>query len=142
MKTVIRVVIDTNILVSALLTAGANRQVIRTCLMGQMRPLIGSALFLEYEDLLAREDLYRKSLLNADERRELFAAFLNVCEWVQVYYLWRPNLRDEGDNHLMELAVAGGASFLATNNLRDLKSGELRFPSIRIVSPKELLEEL
>ena len=138
----IRVVIDTNILVSALLTAGANRQVIRTCLMGQMRPLIGSTLFLEYEDLLARQDLYRKSLLNADERRELFAAFLSVCEWVQVYYLWRPNLRDEGDNHLMELAVAGGASFLATNNLRDLKSGELRFPSIRIVSPKELLEEL
>ena len=111
--------------------------------MGQMRPLIGSALFLEYEDLLARQDLYRKSLLiNADERRELFAAFLNVCEWVQVYYLWRPNLRDEGDNHLIELAVAGGASFLATNNLRDLKSGELSFPSIRIVSPKELLEEL
>ena len=138
----IRVVIDTNILVSALLTAGANRQVIRTCLMGQMRPLIGSTLFLEYEDLLARQDLYRQSLLNADERRELFAAFLSVCEWVQVYYLWRPNLRDEGDNHLMELAVAGGASFLATNNLRDLKSGELRFPSIRIVSPKELLEEL
>ena len=135
-------VIDTNILVSALLTAGANRQVIRTCLMGQMRPLIGSTLFLEYEDLLARQDLYRQSLLNADERRELFAAFLSVCEWVQVYYLWRPNLRDEGDNHLMELAVAGGASFLATNNLRDLKSGELRFPSIRIVSPKELLEEL
>ena len=142
MKPVIRVVIDTNILVSALLTAGANRQVIRTCLMGQMRPLIGSTLFLEYEDLLARQDLYRKSLLNADERRELFAAFLSVCEWVQVYYLWRPNLRDEGDNHLIELAVAGGASFLATNNLRDLKSGELRFPSIRIVSPKELLEEL
>ena len=144
----IRVVIDTNILVSALLTTGANRQVIRTCLMGQMRPLIGSALFLEYEDLLARQDLYRKSLLiNADERRELFAAFLSVCEWVQVYYLWRPNPNwggggDEGDNHLIELAVAGGASFLATNNLRDLKSGELRFPSIRIVSPKELLEEL
>ena len=135
----IRVVIDTNILVSALLMAGANRQVIRACLMGRMRPLIGSALFLEYEDLLARQDLYRKSLLNAGE---LFAAFLNVCEWVQVYYLWRPNLRDEGDNHLIELAVAGGASFLATNNLRDLKSGELRFPSIRIVSPKELLEEL
>ena len=135
-------VIDTNILVSALLTAGANRQVIRTCLMGQMRPLIGSTRFLEYEDLLARQDLYRQSLLNADERRELFAAFLSVCEWVQVYYLWRPNLRDEGDNHLIELAVAGGASFLATNNLRDLKSGELRFPSIRIVSPKELLEEL
>ena len=29
--------------------------------------------------------------------------------WVRVYYLWRPNLPDEADNHLVELAVAGNA---------------------------------
>jgi len=135
-------VIDTNILVSALLTAGPNRQVIRACLLGRLQPLIGSALFLEYEDLLARTALFRRSLLDQDERREWFAAFVSVCEWVEVYYLWRPNLRDEGDNHLMELAVAGGAEYIVTNNLRDLKSGELRFPSIRVRSPQEVLEEL
>jgi hypothetical protein len=25
-------------------------------------------------------------------------AFLSVCEWVNIYYLWRPHLKDEADN--------------------------------------------
>ena len=51
--------------------------------------------------------------LTASERRALFDALLSVSEWIKVYYLWRPNLPDEGDNHLIELAVAGGAGFEA-----------------------------
>jgi hypothetical protein len=30
---------------------------------------------------------------------------------------WRPNLRDEGDNHLVELAIAGGAEAIVTYNV-------------------------
>ena len=135
-------VIDTNVFVSALLTAGINSQVIRACLLNQLRPLMGPALFLEYEDLLARHHLYARSRLDTTGRRELFSALLSVSEWVEVYYSWRPNLRDEGDNHLMELAVAGGARIIVTNNVRDLRSGELRFPSVRVLSPQQLMEEL
>ena len=134
--------IDTNVLVSALLTAGANSRVLRACLLGQFRLLIGPALFLEYEELLRRPGMFDRSPLAATERRELFASFLSVSEWVEVYYSWRPNLRDEGDNHLWELAVAGGAAMIVTNNVRDLRSGELRFPSIRVLTPLELLKEL
>jgi hypothetical protein len=47
---------------------------------------------------------------------------------VKVYYLWRPNLPDEADNHLIELALAGGADTIVTNNLRDVSRGELTFP--------------
>jgi hypothetical protein len=47
----------------------------------------------------------------------LFEAYLSVCEWVQVYYLWRPHLRDEADNHAFELAGAGGAATIVTNNV-------------------------
>ena len=63
-----------------------------------------------------------------------------ICEWVQVYYLWRPNLKDEGDNHLIELAVAGGAQLLVSYNLRDFQNAELLFPDIRICRPEELLQ--
>jgi hypothetical protein len=35
-------------------------------------------------------------------------------------------LRDEGDNHLIGLAVAGGATHVARRNLRDLRNAELR----------------
>ena len=47
------------------------------------------------------------SPLTPKEREDLLDAFLSVCEWVPIYFLWRPNLPDEGDNHLMELVVAG-----------------------------------
>jgi putative PIN family toxin of toxin-antitoxin system len=137
------VLIDTNVLAGALLQReGQNRGVLRACFQDHLKPLVGQALFLEYEDVLGREQLFRKSPLAASERRQLFEAFLSVCEWVQVYYLWRPNLRDEGDNHILELAVAGGASVIVTNNVADYRGSELRFADIRILSPKILLKEL
>lgn len=66
---------------------------------------------------------------------------MSVCEWVQVYYLWRPNLRDEGDNHVLELAVAGAASMIVTNNVSDFLDSNLRFPEIRILKPAQVLKE-
>ena len=71
----------------------------------------------------------------------MFAAFLSVCDWVQVYFSWRPNLPDEADNHIVELAVAGGAIMIITNNARDFRASELRFPNLRIVTPREFVKE-
>lgn len=139
----LRIVVDTNVFADAVLRQeGYNRQVLRACLEDRLQPVMGQALFLEYEDVLGREALFRKSPLSAVERRELVEAFLSVCEWVHVYYLWRPNLRDEGDNHILELAVAGGVAAIVTNNVADFRSAELRFPDLRILAPKELLGEL
>jgi uncharacterized protein len=138
-----RVVVDTNVLAGTLFgRASYNRRVIRACLEGRVRPLIGQALFLEYEDVLSRRDLHRSSLLTRKERQELFAAFLSACEWVQIYFSWRPNLPDEADNHIVELAVAGGAAMIVTNNIRDFRSAELRFPGLRALTPRELAEEI
>ena len=138
-----RVVIDTNVFVGALLRReGKNRNVLRACFEGRLAPPMGAALFFDYEELLGRQQLFRHSPLNARERRQLLESFLSVCEWVQVYFSWRPNLRDEGDNHVLELAVAGGASAIVTNNVRDFAGSDLRFPDIRILSAKDLLKEL
>ena len=137
-----RTVIDTNVLAGALLTrAGHNRQVIRACLEGKWRPLMGQALFMEYEDVLGRKPLFRTCPLSERERHEFFAAFLSVCEWVEIYFSWRPNLPDEGDNHIVEVAVAGGAEMIVTNNVRDFRRAQLRFPGLRTVSPREFLKE-
>jgi hypothetical protein len=59
---------------------GYNRRVIRACLSGRLKPLIGQALFLEYEDVLNRRALFRASPLSRQEGQELFAAFLSLCE--------------------------------------------------------------
>ena len=105
-------------------------------------PLIGEALFLEYEDVLGRAELVAKSPLSRAERTQLLDSFLSICEWVRTYYLWRPNLEDEGDNHLVELAVAGNAEAIATNNVADFRGSELRFPEVKVLRPGDLIQEL
>ena len=128
-------------MVGALLKqGGAARRVVRACLAGDYQPLIGAALFAEYEGLLARETPWANSLLSAKERDEVFDGFLSVCRWVEVFFAWWPNLPDEADNHLVELAVAGNAIAIVTRNIRDLVRGELRFPALRILTPEQCLE--
>ena len=56
-------------------------------------------------------------------------------ELVEVYYRWRPDLPDESDNDVMELAVAAGSATILTFNRRDFSRGELRFPGVAIQSP-------
>ncbi len=135
-------VIDTNVLVSALLRGqgGVSREVLRRCLTRRYQPWVGAALLAEYEDVLARDALFAGSSMVASERGEFLDGFLRVCRWVEVFYAWRPNLPDEADNHLIEVAVAGQAQAVVTRNLRDLSRGELLFPAIRVLTPEQCLE--
>lgn len=137
-----RIVVDTNILVSAILSPdGAAREVLRRCLTGKYRPLIGNALLLEYEDVLSREKLSAAAPVGPEDREALLDAFLGACQWIEIAFLWRPNLPDESDNHPVELAVAGNATAIVTHNARDLATGELAFDSFRVVAPGDLLTE-
>ena len=65
-----------------------------------------------------------------------------LSEWVKSYSSWRPNVPDEVDTHLGELAVAASADRMVTHNYRHLLRAEFRFSGIRIVSPAHLFEAL
>ena len=135
--------VDTNVLVSAILSPdGAAREVLRRCLTGHARPLLSNALFLEYEDVLAREELFSAASITAKDRAALLDAVLSICEWVSISFLWRPNLPDESDNHLIELAVAGNAESIITANTKDIAAGELVFDRIQAVTPANWLKEV
>ena len=87
------------------------------------------------------EELFVNCPISADERESLFNAFLTACEWVNIFYRWRPNLQDEADNHLIELAVAGQAEIIISRNIRDLTNGELVFDNFRTIKPENFLKE-
>jgi uncharacterized protein len=140
-----RIVVDTNVLVGACNGTGgtgAAARVMRACIAQRCTALIGNALMSEYDDVFRRPEVFKRCPLDEDDRLTMLEAFVINCQWVRVYYTWRPNLRDESDNHLVELAVAGGADAIVTRNLRDLKSMELRFPRLRVLSPEEFLKEI
>lgn len=133
---------NTNVLISALLKPDtAPRQILRLCLQQHVTPLMGNVLLNEYEEVMQREKLFARSPLSLQEREGILDAFLNVCEWVSVYYLWCPNLRDEADNHLIELAIPGGATHLITGNTKDFHGASLRFPSLSVITSRAYLTQ-
>lgn len=135
-----KIVVDTSVFISALIgPAGPSRQLIRQCLMGEYQPLMGNALFCEYEAVSQRSNIRELCPLAPDEIQELLQAFMSISKWTFIYYTWRPNLKDEADNHLIELAIAGNATTIATNNLKDFKNAELLFPELTISKPEEIL---
>ena len=127
-------------LVSAFTSAsGASREVLRRVLKREVKAVISIALFNEYEAVLARDETQTRCPLTLSEQTELFDAFLNCTTMVELYFAWRPNLIDEADNHVMELAVAGSPCTLITHNLKDFRYSELKFPAVVIASPAQWL---
>jgi putative PIN family toxin of toxin-antitoxin system len=141
MSLMIDIVVDTNVFVSALRSdGGASREVLRRVLQGRYIPLFGNALWLEYQDVLSRP--VWTDLTTPQERLQVLAALARAGRWVTVYYGWRPNLPDEGDNHLIELAVAGPAQAIVTHNVRDIARGQLAWKNLQVLTPAECLETL
>ena len=136
----IKIVVDTSVFISALISSkGSSRELIRRCLKGEYQPLIGNALFSEYESVIEREEIIAKCPLTSAEIYALLASFMSVSQWIYIYYLWRPNLKDEADNHLIELAVAGNAQIIATHNIKDFQNAELLFPNLSILKPEQII---
>jgi len=135
------IVIDTNVFVATLRSGGgAAREVVRRALEGWYCPIFSNALWLEYEDLLGRQVWTEET--TDQERRQVLAGLAAAGRWIKIYYGWRPNLADESDNHLIELAVAGGARAIVTHNVRHLRRGELRWRDLLVLTPSECLERL
>ena len=136
------IVVDTSIVTSALIgKRGPSREVLRKCLLEEYKPLISNALFQEIEDVISRERIIKACPLPKTDISDLAKAFYATCRWVPVYFLWRPNLSDEGDNFLIELAIAGNAEAIVTNNTKDLEGSELLFEGLKILKPEQLLRE-
>jgi putative PIN family toxin of toxin-antitoxin system len=134
----IKVVLDTNVLVAALKSRnGASFQILR--LVGPeapFQPSLSVPLVLEYETAL------RRMLGGEDERIDAVLDYLcQVADLREIYFLWRPFLRDPGDEMVLEVAVGAQASRIVTHNVRDFEGVEARF-GIRVVTPGEFLMEV
>jgi putative PIN family toxin of toxin-antitoxin system len=129
---VMRVVIDTNILYAGLFSSnGDSYQLLRLIRAGQVTPCISVSLTMEYEAvLLARlEELE----LSKEQLAGFLGYFVAQAERIKIFYLWRPGLRDAGDDMVLETAVAAGVDYLITHNIKDF-TGADRF-GIRVVTP-------
>ena len=134
----LRVVLDTNVLVAAFLSRdGASFEVLRrVALEDQIRPCVSVPLVLEYEEVL------RRKFGSEDDRIEPVLDYLcRVGERREIYFLWRPVLRDPSDEMVLEVAVEARAPVIVTHNVRDFRGVQEKF-GIRALRPGALLMEL
>jgi predicted nucleic acid-binding protein len=75
-----RLVLDTNVFVSALLgPSGASQALLRIFLLRRYQPLVGTTLFLGYEAIMAREMLFTTCHVTGEEHKALLDTFLTLC---------------------------------------------------------------
>lgn len=135
-----RVVIDTNVIVSGLRSRnGAAFRILQGVRSGAVRPVVSQAVFLEYEDVLSRPGMI-PSHMPALAVVAFLDAFLLVSELQEIFFRWRPWLPDPKDECVLEAAVAAGCVPIATNNLRDFRPASQL--GVRVMTPWELANEL
>ena len=133
----INVVIDTNVLVSALRSKnGASHQLLLLIDDDLYQPNVSVPLLFEYEDVLKRDGLI-KGLTN-QEIDDILDYFLSKSSLREIHFLWRPFLKDPKDDLVLEVAVESNSKYIITFNKKDFE-GIHQF-NIKAVTPYEFLE--
>jgi predicted nucleic acid-binding protein len=133
------VVVDPNVLVAATRSRlGASYQVLRRVGSGAFDVAVSVPLVLEYEDVLLRH--VDDAGLAAEDVEAIIDYICSVAVRREIFFLWRPLLRDPGDDMVLEIAVAADCDAIVTHNIRDFLT-VARF-GIRLFTPAEFLNEL
>ena len=134
--------LDTSIVVAAFRSRrGASNRLLERVARGLVRPLVTTALFLEYEDVLLRPEHRLATGLSEEDVERVLAVLASAAEPVEVYFRWRPQLRDPADELVLEAAVNGRADALVTHNVRHFAPAAQRF-ELRVLTPHQCLQEI
>jgi putative PIN family toxin of toxin-antitoxin system len=129
----IRVVLDTNILFSAILKSkGLEAAVFNLVIDGTLLPCVSQAVLEEYSRVLTRPVLQA----HADRVRHVLDLTASISVFVTPTTTVAES-RDKDDNRFLECAEAAEAHFLVTGNTRHFPA---KWKSTQRVTARELLE--
>ena len=134
-----RIVLDTNVLVSASRSRqGASYRLLSLIGSSEFEICLSVPLVIEYEAALLK---YIDELpIGHRDVAMLLDYVVSVAHHQEIFFLWRPFLRDPKDDMVLELAVAADAGQLVTYNVRDFKGAE-DF-QVKVVTPGDYLTGL
>jgi putative PIN family toxin of toxin-antitoxin system len=137
-----RVVLDTSVLIAALRSSvGASYVLFQLIEQRRFVPVASVAILLEYEQVLKRDDQRQIHQLTLDEVDFFLLELTKYIERASIYYKWRPQLLDQGDEMILEAALNGRADAIVTHNIRDFREVQERF-GLRILRPAQFLQEV
>ncbi len=110
-----RVVIDTNVLISAIFWTGKPKHLLNQVRLGKLTLLTSKTLLAELKEILTRQD--KPFRLSVAEAEQVVAAMRDLAEIVEP----RQRLsicQDEEDNRVLECAAEGHAEWIITGDLQ------------------------
>ncbi|MEO8379378.1 MAG: putative toxin-antitoxin system toxin component, PIN family [Acidobacteriota bacterium] len=132
-------VFDTSVLVAAVRSRnGASFELLSRLGSGEFEIAVSVPLVLEYEVVLLRPAT--APALSDRDVRDLIDYLCDVAVRQEIFFLWRPFLRDPGDDLVLELAVAAQCDAVVTHNVRDFAGAER--VSVRVMTPGRFLQDL
>jgi putative PIN family toxin of toxin-antitoxin system len=138
----VRLVLDTDVLVAAMRSpGGASAAILKAARLGRITLLMSVSLALEFEAVCSRVEHRVAAGLSEREVSIFVSAVIAMTEPVETHFLWRPQLRDTGDEMVLEAAVNGRADALVTFNQRDYGSAPARF-GVELLLPREAIARI
>ena len=138
-----KIVLDTNVLVMALRSRrGASFRLLSELPAKDFEIVLTIPLHTEYQDVLSRPQILELGYTQNDIK-ELTRYLASISHKQEIYYLWRPWLKDPKDDMVLEAAFASQSEYIITYNTKDFvgKGIEKSF-GIKPVNAKEFLMQL
>ncbi len=136
-----RLVLDTNVIVAAFRSRnGASNLLLRLVDRGAVTPLCSTALFLEYEAVLSREETRKVTGHSLEDVAAVMSALAAVSEGVDISFRTRPMLSDVADEMVLEAALNGQAEAVVTHNVKDFRPALAL--GVTIATPGEIVRRL
>jgi putative PIN family toxin of toxin-antitoxin system len=138
----VKVVLDTDVVVAAIRSPrGASAAILRAARQGRTTLLLSVPLALEYEAVCSQAE-HRLAAGLSDREVEVFlTAVVALAEPVTTHFLWRPQLRDPGDEMVLEAAVNGRADALVTFNARHFGTVPAQL-GVEVLLPREAIRRI
>ena len=135
----LEIIIDTNVLFAGLRSRrGASFMLLSLVGSGRFGINLSVPLVFEYEEVLLRSE--SSIALTRSAIEDVLDYHCSAARRHQIFFLWRPYLKDPRDDMVLEFAVKAGCQFIVTYNLRDFAGCE-RF-QVRALPPVELLKHI
>ena len=132
----LRVVLDTNVLISAVLFGGKPRQVLEKAIRGEIRLCISEPILEELKGVLQRP----KFGYSAEMIQVILTELAAISDFVEAAKSINIVLEDSQDNRILECAVEAKANYIVTGDSHLLKLS--RYQNIEILNAVAFLEKL
>ncbi|MDP9230085.1 MAG: putative toxin-antitoxin system toxin component, PIN family [Bacteroidota bacterium] len=132
-----KVVIDTNVLISAFGKTSPYRKIFDAFLRYKFVLLLSNEILLEYLEVINR----KSNMVVAENIIMLLLTSENI-ELHEIFFHWNLIENDKEDNKFCDLAIAGNADYLITNDGHFRVVNLSPFPPINIISAEDFLNVL